>query len=142
VGEPLLAHYGASRAPLDEPAKAFEFWQTVVATEPAFEADKEHLVAILLDTKLRPTGYHVVSVGSLNEAVAHPREILRAAVVASAYGIVLMHNHPSGDPAPSEADRRVTSRVRDGADLLQIRFLDHVIAGESTHFSFREAGLV
>ncbi|HEY8900584.1 MAG TPA: JAB domain-containing protein [Chthoniobacterales bacterium] len=142
IGEPSLAHYGAARTPLNEPQEAAKFWRDIVSPEPSFEADKEHLVAVLVDTKLRPTGYHIISVGSLNEAIAHPREIMRAAVVASAYGLVLMHNHPSGDPAASEADHRVTRRVSEAADILQIRFLDHVIIGDSTHFSFREGGLL
>lgn len=142
IGEPSLAHYGAARTPLNTPQEAASFWKDIVSPEASFEAEKEHLVAVLVDTKLRPTGYHVVSVGSLNEAIAHPREIMRAAVVASAYGIILMHNHPSGDSAPSEADRRVTLKVRDAADLLQIRFLDHVVVGDGNHYSFREGGLI
>ena len=92
IGEPCLAHYGAARTPLDTPEKAHAFWGEIIAQEPSFESDKEHLVAILLDTKLRPIGYHVVSVGTINEAIAHPREIFRAAIVAAAYGLVLMHN--------------------------------------------------
>ncbi len=86
-------------------------------------------------------------IGSLNEAVAHPREIFRAAVVASAYGIILMHNHPSGDPAPSEADKRLTRRIKEAGELLRICLTDHVIAGTTEggrqpHFSFRENGMI
>lgn len=142
VGEPSLAAYGATRTPLQTPENASVFWREQVATDRAFEGDKEHLVSVLVDTKMRPTGYHVVSVGSLNEAIAHPREIMRAAVIAGAYGLILMHNHPSGDSTPSEADRRVTLKIRDAADLLQIRFLDHVVVGDDTHYSFREGGLI
>ena len=147
VGEPCLAHYGAARTPLDSPEKAHAFWGDVIAQEPGFEAEKERLVAILLDTKLRPIGYHVVSVGTINETVAHPREIFRAAIVAAAYGLVLMHNHPSGDPQPSSADRRMTSTMREAATLLQINLLDHVVCGTDEtgrlpYFSFRDAGLL
>ena len=104
-------------------------------------------MAILLDTKLRPFGYHIVSVGTINETIAHPREIFRAAIVGAAYGIVLMHNHPSGDPAPSNADRRMTSTMLEASSLLQINLLDHVINGASDgerlpFFSFRDAGLL
>ena len=118
-----------------------------MAADPAFEPEKEHLVAVLLDTRLRPKGYHVVSVGTVNETVAHPREIFRAAIVGAAYGIVLMHNHPSGDCSPSQADRRMTSTMREAASLLQINLIDHVISGESINgmppfFSFRDAGLL
>lgn len=147
VGEPTLAQYGASRSPLDSPEAAFRLWQEVVVDDPSHEPDKEHLVAVLLNTKLRLIGYHVVSVGSLNEAVAHPREIFRAAILAGAYALVLMHNHPSGDPAPSEADRRVTRKIQEAGKLVEINLLDHVIVGTPEtgrlpHFSFRDAGLL
>jgi DNA repair protein RadC len=75
-------------------------------------------VAVLLNAKLRMIGYHVVSVGSLNEALAHPRKIFRAAILAGAYALILMHNHPSGDPTPSEADRRLTKNIREVAGIL------------------------
>ena len=147
IGEPCLAHYGAARTPLDTPEKAHAFWGEIIAQDPGFEPDKEHLVAILLDTKLRPIGYHVVSVGTINETVAHPREIFRSAIVAAAYGLVLMHNHPSGDPQPSQADRRMTSTMREASNLLQINLIDHVIYGTAEdgrlpYFSFRDAGLL
>lgn len=147
VGEATLAQYGVACSPMDCPEAACRLWREVVADEPGFEPDKEHLVAVLLNTKLRMIGYHVVSVGSLNEAVAHPREIFRAAILAGAYALLLMHNHPSGDPAPSEADRRLTHKIREAAQLLQINLLDHVIVGspetgEPAHFSFREAGVL
>jgi DNA repair protein RadC len=147
VGEPSLAQYGAARTPLDSPQNAYGFWQDIVAVDPAFECEKEHLIAIMLDTKLRPKGYHVISVGTINETVAHPREAFRAAIVAAAYGIVLMHNHPSGDPSPSAADRRMTATMREAASILQINLIDHVIAGNAEggrlpYFSFRDAGLL
>lgn len=147
IGEPSLGQYGAARTPLDSPQNALVFWRDVVAADPAYEAEKEHLVAIMLDTKLRPKCYHVVSVGTVNETVAHPREIFRAAIVSSAYGLVIMHNHPSGDPAPSQADRRMTTTMREAASLLQINLIDHVISGESMNgmppfYSFRDAGLL
>jgi DNA repair protein RadC len=77
--------------------------------------------------------------------VIHPREIFKHAIVHSAYAFVLVHNHPSGDPSPSEADIRLTRRISEGARLLQIHFLDHVIVGASIEgrpgfFSFKEAG--
>jgi len=132
---------------MDSPEAAYRLWQEVVADDPSHEPDKEHLVAVLLDTKLRLIGYHVVSVGSLNEAVAHPREVFRAAILAGAYAQVLMHNHPSGDPSPSEADRRVTRKICEGGQLLEISLLDHVIVGtpeggRMPYFSFRESGLL
>jgi len=147
IGEPSLCQYGAARTPLDSPQNAFVFWRDVVAADPAFEPEKEHLVAVLLDTKLKPKAYHVVSVGTVNETAAHPREVFRAAIVGAAYGVVLMHNHPSGDPSPSQADRRITATMREAATLLQIQLIDHVVCGDfkaggMPFFSFRDAGLL
>ncbi|MEO6848241.1 MAG: DNA repair protein RadC [Chthoniobacterales bacterium] len=107
----------------------------------------ESLRILLLDTRLNLIRFEEISRGSLNESIAHPREILRPALIYSAYGIVLVHNHPSGDPAPSEADRRLTVRLREAAELLQIRFLDHLIIGSPEtgrlpYFSFKEGGLL
>ena len=108
---------------------------------------KESLRVVLLDTKYHLIQIHQVSLGSLNESVAHPREIFKPALTYSAYAFILVHNHPSGDPSPSEADRRLTVRLNEGARLLQIQMLDHVIIGTADngrqpYFSFREAGLI
>ena len=147
VGESSLAQYSATRTVLDSPETAFNLWQEVIAADPSFEPDKEHLVAVLLNTKLRTVGYHIVSVGSLNEAIAHPRETFRAAIVAGAYAFVLMHNHPSGDTTPSEADRRLTRKIEEGARILDIHLADHVIVGTAglgqlPYFSFKGSGLL
>ncbi len=147
VGEATLNQYGAVQRPMDCPESAFRFWREVVADDPCHEPEKEHLVAVFLNTKLRLMAYHVVSVGSLNEAVAHPREIFRAAILAGAYALVLMHNHPSGDPTPSEADRRLTRKISEAAEIISIHLTDHVIvgtpeAGRQPYFSFKEGGLL
>lgn len=107
--------------------------------------DREVLKVALLDTKLRLIRMEEIALGSLTECVAHPREIFRPALVHSAYGVILMHNHPSGDPAPSSADHRLTRQLAEAAQMLQITLLDHVIVGTSDggrqgYFSFREAG--
>lgn len=147
VGEATPEDYGGSRSILDSPEATYAFWKNVVEPKPDFEADKEMIVAILLDGKLRPRAYHQVAVGTLNECTAHPREIFRPAIVAAAYAFVLAHNHPSGDVTPSPADRSITQHLREGAAILQIQFLDHVIVGrydvfQPPFFSFRDAGLL
>jgi len=147
VGEATLDQYKASRSPMDSPDASFTLWQEVIAADPFHEPEKEHLVVALLNSKLRLIAYHVVSVGSLNEAIAHPREIFRAAILAGAYGFVLMHNHPSGDPTPSEADRRLTRRIQEGAKIVDIHLLDHVVIGTPVEgsvpfFSFQKSGLL
>jgi DNA repair protein RadC len=108
---------------------------------------KESLRVLLLDTKLRLLRAEEIARGSINECIAHPREIFLPAIAHSAYAFILVHNHPSGDPQPSAADRRLTSSLREAAALLQINLLDHVILGSAAggrlpYFSFREAGLL
>ena len=108
---------------------------------------QEKLIVALLDTRLRHAGTVEVSSGNLNETVAHPREVLRPVLTRGAFGFVLIHNHPSGDPTPSRADEHFTRRINEAADLMQVKFLDHVIVGRPDHgrepyFSFREAGVV
>jgi DNA repair protein RadC len=83
----------------------------------------------------------------VNESIAHPREIFRPAVIASAYAVIVVHNHPSGDPSPSQADHSLTRRLAEAAELMQIKLLDHIIIGsQSNHshgyFSFKEAGVL
>jgi DNA repair protein RadC len=111
------------------------------------QLNKESLRVVLLNTRLQLLKVHEVSLGSLNESIAHPREILQPVLLHSAYGFVLVHNHPSGDPSPSDADRRLTVRLREAAHLLQVTMLDHVIlgaeeSGRLPYFSFKEAGLM
>ena len=147
VGEATLNQYGAARRPMDSPEAAYLLWREVVAEDPCHEPEKEHLVTALLNAKLRLIGYHIVSVGSLSEAIAHPREIYRATILAGAYAHVLMHNHPSGDPTPSDADRRLTRKIQEAGQIVEISLLDHVIvggpeAGCAPYFSFKEAGLL
>jgi len=147
VGEPSLAQYVAARTPLSRPADVSDFWRDVVAADESFEADKEHLTVIMLDRKHLPLGFNIASVGTVSETVAHPREILRPCVLTAASAFLLVHNHPSGDPTPSEADRRFTKRIAEAGELLQIRLLDHVVIGDSTmqrpgFCSLKELGLI
>jgi DNA repair protein RadC len=105
------------------------------------------LVTIMLNTRYVAVGHSMISIGSMNECTAHPREIFRPVVATGAYGFVLMHNHPSGDPSPSEADTRLTRRLAEGSGILQVGLLDHVIVGAPTefrpgYFSFKEAGIL
>lgn len=147
--EPIPAEYGP-RKEMDAPEKLFEFFRDVVATDDSFERNKEQFVLMLLDSRLKLMGYQVISVGSLTETSGHPREILRPVIMAAAYGFAVMHNHPGGDPTPSAQDERWTRRMIEAADLLQLRFLDHVVVGNRNlipygrrpYYSFREAGII
>lgn len=107
----------------------------------------ESLRVVLLDTRYRLMRIEPVSVGSVNESIAHPREIFRPAITYSAYAVIVVHNHPSGDPSPSQSDHSLTRRLAEAADLLQIKLLDHIIIGAPAdgnpgYFSFKEAGVL
>jgi DNA repair protein RadC len=102
---------------------------------------KEYFISLHLDCKNRILCIDVISQGSLNQSIVHPRETFKTALLSSAAAIVLIHNHPSGDPTCSREDREITRRLKEGGDLLGIKILDHIIVGES-FFSFVEGGLL
>lgn len=128
--------------PLDTPELIHDFFAPQMR-----HLAQEQVVVATLDTRLRHIGTTVVSVGTVSESAAHPREVLRPVITRGAHGFILIHNHPSGDPSPSRSDETVTRRLVDAAALMQVRFLDHVIIGRPApgrcpYFSFREAGVV
>lgn len=101
---------------------------------------KEHVMALLLDGKNRVIREVQVSEGSLNQSIVHPREVFNPAVRDSAAAIILVHNHPSGDPAPSREDMELTRRLKDAGELMGIRLLDHVIIGDGSYVSLADRG--
>jgi len=103
---------------------------------------KEHFVTLHLDTKHQVVGEEIVSIGSLNASIAHPREIFRTALKRNAAAIVCAHNHPSGDPAPSPEDIQVTERLIAAGKILGIDVLDHIVFGDKRYISLRERGLI
>ncbi len=108
---------------------------------PEFEGfDREKFIVLLLDAKHRVIGVNTVSIGSLTASIVHPREVFKPAIAGNAAAIILAHNHPSGDPAPSSEDTGLTQRLREAGELLGIRVLDHVILGDGKHYSFVDAG--
>jgi DNA repair protein RadC len=107
----------------------------------------EAMRVLLLDTRYHLVRTVEISTGSVNESIAHPREVFRPAVIASAYAVIVVHNHPSGDPSPSQADHNLTRRLAEAAELMQIKLLDHIIIGahranDCGYFSFKEAGVL
>ena len=103
---------------------------------------KEHFIALHLDGKNRIVCFDRVSVGSLNQSIVHPREVFRGALLVASAAIILLHNHPSGDPSPSQEDRAITKRLCEVGDIIGIRVLDHVIVGDGSYMSFAEQGLM
>ncbi|MBI1853737.1 MAG: DNA repair protein RadC [Planctomycetes bacterium] len=103
---------------------------------------REEFLVVLLDGKNRVMREARISLGSLNASIVHPREVFHLAVRESAGAVVLVHNHPSGDPTPSAEDIEVTQRLARAGDILGIRVLDHVVVGEGSYTSFMERGLL
>ena len=102
--------------------------------------DQEVFVAVLLDVKTRVLRIVEISRGSLSASLVHPREVFKAAVRDAAHAVILAHNHPSGDPAPSPEDAALTTRLIAAGDVLGIRVLDHVVIGMHDHYSFADSG--
>lgn len=99
---------------------------------------KEHFVVLHLNAKNRLVGEETVSIGTLDSSLIHPREVFKSAIQKSAHSVIIAHNHPSGDPLPSEEDIRITAILKDAGSLLGIPVLDHVIIGRKKHYSFSE----
>ena len=102
--------------------------------------DREYFYVLLLDAKHRKIKEVCVSIGCLDTAIVHPREVFKPAVAESAAAVILVHNHPSGDPTPSAEDRAVTRRLAATAELLGVELLDHVIVGRQGSTSLRDGG--
>lgn len=104
--------------------------------------DREHFVVILLNRKNGIIGINTVSVGDLSSSIVHPREVFKPAIVAGAASIIVAHNHPSGDPAPSRDDINVTKRLKEAGDILGINVLDHIIIGDGCYRSLKARDLL
>jgi DNA repair protein RadC len=103
---------------------------------------REQFLALCLDAKNRPVAELVVAVGGLSACSLVPAEVFRMVLREPAAGVIFVHNHPSGEPAPSPEDVAVTQRLVQTGALLGLRVLDHVILGDPSHFSFLDAGLL
>ena len=124
----------------DTPDKAAEYWRLNITTCPYFNPECECFVVLLLNTRRKVRGHQLVTIGTMDTLLVHPREVFRVAVIASASAVVLMHNHPSGDPTPSECDVKVTRDLVRAGQILKIEVLDHVVMGRPMHSSLRELG--
>ena len=106
------------------------------------DSRKEYFLVLLLDGKNRIIRRVQISEGSLNQSIVHPREVFSPAVKESAAAVILVHNHPTGDPAPSTEDIAITRRLREAGDIMGIKVLDHIIVGDGEFMSFVERGLL
>lgn len=102
--------------------------------------EQEQVLLLMFDTRCRLLGETVISRGTVNQSLLSPREIFLCALNYHAVGIILLHNHPSGDATPSNEDFKITRRMKDSGELLGIELLDHIVIGDRCYFSFRETG--
>lgn len=104
--------------------------------------NKEHFNIAILDTKNQILAIENISIGTLNASIVHPRDVFKVAIKRNANSIILIHNHPSGDPSPSNEDINITNRLIDVGNLIGIKVLDHIIIGDNKYISFKEKNLV
>ena len=130
---------------LNRPEKVAEYLNSAFEEHPLQEA----FYCVDLDRKNHPLGRHLITLGTVDSTLVSCREVFRGAILAGCSSLVVAHNHPSGDPAPSAADLHVTRKLREAAKILEIELLDHVIVGDVKAdplargvFSFREAGMI
>jgi DNA repair protein RadC len=124
--------------------------EVIDSMEGAFEDESvEHFFVLLLNTKNRLMGRHLVSKGTATASLVHPREVFRLAVMQSATSIICVHNHPSGDPSPSRADHAITNQLKEAGKILGIQVLDHIILGCKDYdptglgyYSFSQSGIL
>lgn len=133
------ARYELDSKVIRSPFDAYRIIQEVLDIE--HEA-VEKFGILTLTTKNSVAGVHVLSTGNLNSAIVHPREVFKAAILNNAASIVCFHNHPSGDPEPSQVDISLTRRLVEAGELMGIEVLDHVIVGEGRFVSLKEKGMM
>jgi DNA repair protein RadC len=137
LGKRLAADSGEERAVIKTPADA-----AGLVMEEMRHLDREHFRALLLNAKNQVIGQEVISIGTLNSSAVHPRELFKSAIKRSAAALILVHNHPSGDPSPSREDVEVTRRLVEVGRLIGIEVLDHLVIGDNKFSSLKAKGLL
>ena len=99
-------------------------------------------ITLHLDGKNRVICCDLVSIGSLNQSIVHPREVFKTACLSNAAAVILIHQHPTGDPSPSSEDIAITRRLKEAGEIMGIKILDHIIVGDGEYLSFVERGLL
>jgi DNA repair protein RadC len=117
-----------------------KLWDTEITKSSWFQTDKEMFIVILLNARNNILGYNLVTLGLADSSLVHPREVFRPAIINSASGIIVVHNHPSGNTTPSSEDIRITKQLIEASKIIDIKILDHVIIGTTTT-SLRESGI-
>ncbi|GFO65729.1 DNA repair protein RadC [Geomonas paludis] len=146
----ILAALDLSRRIREKERRPIESFERFTSAAQVFEhlnheyrdRHTEQFVALLLDGKNRIISRALISEGSLNQSIVHPREVFNAAVRQSAAAMILLHNHPSGDPTPSPEDLAVTRLLCEAGQIMGIRVLDHIVIGENEYYSFADHGQI
>jgi DNA repair protein RadC len=124
----------------DTPEKVVEYWNAHVLSHPYFNPECECFVVLLLNTRRKIKGHCLISIGTMDSILVHPREVFRPAVIGAASAVVLIHNHPSGEATPSGADIQATRELVRAGQILKIEVVDHVVIGRAEHQSLRALG--
>lgn len=119
---------------IGRPADVAPVFRAILDAEGELDQAKEHFWAMFLDTKSHILRIELVTLGLLDQTVVHPREVLRPAIGGSAKSVILCHNHPSGDPEPSDKDIQLTRRLIEAGRLLDVHVLDHVVIGDGNEW--------
>ncbi len=133
----LAKHKAVREFNIDSPASLAKIYM-----EEMRYLKQEHFKVVYLDTKNNIMGDKDVSIGTINSTLVHPREVFCDAVKHSAANIIVLHNHPSGDPSPSQEDEKVTIKLFEAGKILGINLLDHIIIGDGKYFNFKGKGIL
>jgi DNA repair protein RadC len=137
LGRRALAHAPSARVRLGSAHQAAMYLLPAFGSRPV-----EHFGVVLLDAKSRVLRTIVIATGTLNTTVVHPRDVFREAILGEAASVIAFHNHPSGDPTPSDEDHVLTRRLVSAGVLMGVDLIDHIILGDARYWSFRDAGRI
>lgn len=137
IGKRISRHRGEEKIKVDSPSVLVN-----LLMEEMRYLKKEHFKIAILDTKNQIISIDNISIGNLNASIVHPREVFNIAIKKSANSIILVHNHPSGDPKPSTEDINITHRLIEVGEIVGIKVLDHIIIGDNRHISFKQRNII
>lgn len=137
IGKRINHHTALNKVKINQPGSVAELFMDEMRY-----LQKEHFRIILLDTKNQIIAMEEISIGTLNASIVHPRDVFKIAIKRNANSIILIHNHPSGDPTPSKEDINITNRLLDVGELVGIRVLDHIVIGDNRYISFKQKNII
>lgn len=128
----------------NDPKQISNYWHNNIATDDRFVWDQERIIVIIVDAQTKPMGWTMIALGCLDKCVSRISEVVRPAIIANAKGLIVIHNHPSGDVNPSSADNSFTRRLHAACELLDLTLFDHLIVCEdkSKFYSYRQNGVI